>query len=138
MSRKQLQQKLQGAQTHRPPTACKWTATASKNPNSRAIRAQLALWFRQQEARDQPITDESLGGQAKLFGPQFNVPESFAYSDGWHGKFKKRQGIKQIVKHGEANDADSHGVELARKAIPKIVNDGSYAAQDIYNQDETG
>jgi hypothetical protein len=66
------------------------------------------------------------------------VPESFAYSDGWLGKFKKGQGIKQIVKHGEANDADSHGVELARNAIPKIVNDGGYAAQDIYNQDETG
>jgi hypothetical protein len=41
--------------------------------------------------------------------------------------------MKQIVKHGEANDADSHGVELARKAIPKIVNAGGYAAQDISN-----
>jgi hypothetical protein len=29
-------------------------------------------------------------------------------------------------------------VELARKAIPKIVNAGGFAAQDIYNQDETG
>jgi hypothetical protein len=29
-------------------------------------------------------------------------------------------------------------VELARNAIPKIVNNGGYAAQDIYNQDETG
>jgi hypothetical protein len=74
-----------------------------------------------------------LCGQAKLFGPQFSVPKSFAYSDGWLGKFKKRQGIKQIVKHGEANDADSHGVELDRNCIPKIVNAGGYATQDIYS-----
>jgi hypothetical protein len=58
----------------------------------------LALWFRQQEARDLPITDELPCGKANLFGPQFDVPESFAYSDGWLGKFKKRQGMKQIVK----------------------------------------
>jgi hypothetical protein len=116
------------------------------NEQSRRFRAAkfpeleqaLALWFRQQEARDLPVTDELLCGQAKLFGPQFNMPQSFAYSDGWLGKFKKRQGIKQIVKHGEANDADSYGIKLARNAIPKIVNDGGYAAQDIYNQDETG
>jgi hypothetical protein len=116
------------------------------NEQSRRFRAAkfpeleqaLALWFRQHEARDLPITDELLCGQAKLFGPQLNVPESFACSDGWLGKFKKRQGIKQIVKHGKANDADSHGVELACNAIPKIVNAGGYVAQDIYNQDETG
>jgi hypothetical protein len=29
-------------------------------------------------------------------------------------------------------------VELARNAIPKIGNTGGFAAQDIYNQDETG
>jgi hypothetical protein len=115
------------------------------NEQSRRLRAAkfpeleqaLALRFRQQEARDLPITNELLCGQAKLFDPQLNVPESFAYSDGWLGNFKKRQGIKQIVKHGEANGPNSHGVELARNAIPKIVNDGGYAAQDIYNQDET-
>jgi hypothetical protein len=73
-----------------------------------------------------------------MFGPQFSVPDCFAYSDGWLGKFKKLQGIKQVVKHDEANDADTHGVELACNAIPKIVNAGGYAAQDIYNQDETG
>jgi hypothetical protein len=65
------------------------------------------------------------------------VPKSFAYSDGWLGKFKKRQGIKNTVQHGEAIDADSHDVELACNAIPKIVNAGRYAAQDIYDQDET-
>jgi hypothetical protein len=43
MSRKQQQKKAARAQTRRPHTtqACKWTATASKNLSSRAIRAQL-------------------------------------------------------------------------------------------------
>jgi hypothetical protein len=118
----------------------------AQNEQSRRCRAAkfpefeqaLALKFRQQEARDPPIIDEMLCGQAKLFGPHFNVPEIFAYSDGWLVKLKKRQGIKQIVKHGEANAADSHGAKLACEAIPKIVKDGGYATQDIYNQMRQG
>jgi hypothetical protein len=51
------------------------------------------------------------------------VPNDFRYSNGWLANFKKRQGIKQAVLHGEANDADDAGVELARKAIPKIVEE---------------
>jgi hypothetical protein len=103
-----------------------------------ALEEALAIWFRQQEARDLPITDEVLRGQAKIFGQQFDLPPSFAFSDGWLDNFKKRQGIKQVLKHGEANDADEAGVQLAREAIPKIIADNRYAAEEIYKQDETG
>jgi hypothetical protein len=98
------------------------------------LEQALALWFRQQELRDLPITDELLREQAKTFGPHFDVPDSFSFSDCWLGKFKKRQGIKQSVKHGEANNA---GVQLCREAVPLIAEDGGYVAEDIYNQDET-
>jgi hypothetical protein len=102
------------------------------------LEQALALWFRQQELRHLPITDELLLEQARTFGPHFDLPDSFSFSDGWLGKFKKRQGIKQFVKHGEANNADNAGVQLCREAIPLIAEDGGYAAEDIYDQDETG
>jgi hypothetical protein len=93
------------------------------------------LWFKQQEARDLPITDELLREQAKRFGPDSDVPSSFSYSAGWLVNFKKRHGIKQFVMHGEAYDANLNGVHLARSDIPQITR--AYPAEDIYNQ-ETG
>jgi hypothetical protein len=54
----------------------------------------LVLWFKQQEARDLPITDELLREQAKRFGSAFDVPSSFSYSAGCLVNFKKRHGIK--------------------------------------------
>jgi hypothetical protein len=84
------------------------------------------------------MTDEILREQARQFAPHSDVPNDFRCSNGWLANFKKRQGIKQVVLHGEANDADDAGVELARKAIPKIVEEGVYPADNIYNQDETG
>jgi hypothetical protein len=79
-----------------------------------------------------------LRGQAKIFCQKFDLPPSFAFSDGWLDNFKKRQGIKPVLKHGEANDTDEAGVQLAREAIPKIIAGNRYAAEEIHNQDETG
>jgi hypothetical protein len=84
-------------------------------PKHAQLEQALALWFGQQEARDLAMTDKMLREQARKFAP--------------------RQGIKQVVLHGEANDADDAGVELARKAIPEIVEEGVYPADNIYNQD---
>jgi hypothetical protein len=84
------------------------------------------------------MTDQMLRVQARQFAPRFDVPNDLRYSNGWLANFKKRQGIKQVVLHGEACDADDAGVELARMAIPKNVEEGGYPADNIYNQDKTG
>jgi hypothetical protein len=107
-------------------------------PKHAQLEQALALWFGQQEARDLAMTDEMLREQARQFAPHFDVPNDFRYSNGWLANFKRRQGIKQVVLHGEANDADDTGVELARKAIPKIVEEVVYPADNISNQDDTG
>jgi hypothetical protein len=82
--------------------------------------------------------DRMLREQARQFAPRFDAPNDFRYSNGWLANFKKRQGIKQVVLHGEASNADGAGEELARKAVPNIVEEGGYPADNIYSQDETG
>jgi hypothetical protein len=85
------------------------------------LEQALPLWVRQQGVRDLPITDELLREQAKTFGLHFDVPDSFSFSDGSIGKFKKRQGIKQSANHCEANNADNAGVQLCCEVIPLIA-----------------
>jgi hypothetical protein len=91
------------------------------------------------------FTDEPLVEQAKIFGTkaELRVPATFSYSKGWLDKFKKRKGIRSYKLHGEsaslaeANDADHEGVNLAQHHFRKIVLDGGYTADNIFNQDET-
>jgi hypothetical protein len=100
----------------------------------------LYLWFRAQESRDLTITDELLTEQAKIFGlrAELRVSATFSYSKGWLDKFKKRKGIRSYKLHGEANDADREGVKLAQNNFRKIVLEGGFTADNIFNQDETG
>jgi hypothetical protein len=87
-----------------------WQTAKSGNDQSKRQRVPkhaqlehaLALWFGQQEARDLAMTGQMLREQARQFAPRFDVPNDFRYSDGWLAIFKKRQGIKQVVLHGEA------------------------------------
>jgi hypothetical protein len=108
-------------------------ARAPKHP---LLEEDLALWFHKQEARSLIFTNDIPRAQAKRFAHQFNVPESFAFSDGWLTKFKSRHGIKRIVLHGGASSADPEEVQLARCSIRLIAADSQL--DDIYNQDETG
>lgn len=99
------------------------------------LEQALALWFHQREARNLPITDDLVRGQAQIFGEQLDVPEKFTFSSGWLCNFKKRHCIKQIFNHSGADD-ESKGVQLSREAIQLIVKDGGYTEDNIYNQDE--
>lgn len=102
------------------------------------LEEALVLWFHQQQARKLVINDDVLREQARVFSKSFDVPEDFTFSNGWLCNVKKRHGIRMVYKHGEANDADQEGVKLCREAIPRIVAEGGYTADRVYNQDETG
>ena len=62
----------------------------------------------------------------------------FKASPGWLQNFKKRHGLLRRNAHGESNSADTSGVELARRAVPKIIEDGNFKPEDVFNFDETG
>jgi hypothetical protein len=98
----------------------------------------LYIWLRQMQGRDMPLTEEIIREKAKQLGRQLKVPDNFGYSGGWLYNFKKRYGIKSYVLHGEAGSANQEGVELARSSLRKLLEEGEYEAEDVYNQDESG
>ena len=63
--------------------------------------------------------------------------EDFHHSEGWLGGFKKRHGLRQFKKQGEAESAPSaESIERDRIALQQLLT--PYNPEDIWNGDETG
>jgi len=72
--------------------------------------------------------------------PGTSVANNFVFkaSRGWFEKFKQRTGIHSVVRHGEAASSDKAGTEKFIQDFSKIIEEGSYVPQQVFNADETG
>ncbi|CAB4388719.1 unnamed protein product [Rhizophagus irregularis] len=74
--------------------------------------------------------------KANFFANKFSI-EYFHQSEGWLGGFKKRHGLRQFKKQGEASSAPSaESLEIDRLALQQFLE--SYNPENIWNGDETG
>jgi hypothetical protein len=97
----------------------------------------LLLWLNQKvHEQGATVSDQVAIEKARELAPAFNVPDTFKFSNGWLSNFKRRNGVRQYTKSGEAASADLAGVERARTDLCKITD--LYALCDTYNYDETG
>ncbi|XP_023214392.1 tigger transposable element-derived protein 1-like [Centruroides sculpturatus] len=61
----------------------------------------------------------------------------FKASKGWFSRFKNRFSLRNVKDGGERASADTKAAERFRKNFLKIVEDGNYTADQVYNADET-
>jgi hypothetical protein len=71
----------------------------------------------------------------KILHPEFT--ESFKGSNGWLRNLKHRYSIHQVTIHGEQQSADDEAAVLYPAQLNKIIKEGNYKPQQIYNCDET-
>jgi hypothetical protein len=83
------------------------------------------------------ISDELLVSKAKQLAEIAKVND-FKGTNGWLEKFKKRFNIRSKFLHGDAADADMHGVEHSQRSMPALITELGYSKEDVYNFDETG
>ena len=62
--------------------------------------------------------------------------KDFKASNGWLGRFKERNNIKQLVVSGESGDVNEETVTAWRERLVTLVR--GYSPEDIWNEDETG
>lgn len=62
----------------------------------------------------------------------------FSASKGWLDNFKNRFSLKNICLSGEAASADTEAAELYPAELKKIIEEGGYVDDQIFNADETG
>ena len=62
--------------------------------------------------------------------------EGFKASNGWIDKWKRRYNVRYVKISGESADVSGVTVELWKERVSELVE--GYAAEDIWNLDETG
>ncbi|XP_060788774.1 tigger transposable element-derived protein 4-like [Neoarius graeffei] len=101
------------------------------------VDVALLVWFRQKAALPNiRIDTEMLRLKAEYFAHQLGH-EDTTISGGWVDRFKRRWGIRKVLKCGEAGSVDKDVVtDWQTRKLADILK--RYKAEDIYNADKTG
>ncbi|CAB4419054.1 unnamed protein product [Rhizophagus irregularis] len=107
-----------------------------RGPKWPRLEQALGLWVDNALNTRQDIDGNILKVKAAFFAERFSI-EDFHQSEGWLTGFKKRHGLQQFRKQGEASSAPSvESIENDRLALQDFLK--SYNPEDIWNADETG
>ena len=66
------------------------------------------------------LGDASVASAAMELAESMGIPD-FKASQHWILRFKKRHGIREFVKHGEAAAADTQKAEEAQRLVPEFM-----------------
>ncbi|GFU10090.1 tigger transposable element-derived protein 1 [Trichonephila clavipes] len=64
--------------------------------------------------------------------------KEFSASKGWLTGFLKRNALHNIKITGESATADEGAAKIFPEELAKIIEDGGYSADQVFNADETG
>uniref|UniRef100_A0A452ILK5 HTH CENPB-type domain-containing protein n=1 Tax=Gopherus agassizii TaxID=38772 RepID=A0A452ILK5_9SAUR len=110
-----------------------------KSANDKSLDSALYQWFVRACSEGVPISGPILKAQAKKFDHLINQNESkFKTSNGWQDRFKKRHSISQVLGSGEIHSADKEAADSYPIELKKLLEEGCYTANQVYNCDETG
>ena len=100
----------------------------------------MDLWVSKAMNDDILLTGEVLRQKWVAFANLVGIPEDerLKLSDGWLTRFKERNGLKEMKRHGEAASSSAETVEREQKRIQELIKKCGYKLQDIFNMDETG
>ncbi|XP_053568147.1 tigger transposable element-derived protein 1-like [Bombina bombina] len=105
----------------------------------------LILWIENQTTRHVPVNQAIIQSKAlSLFNDlkakkgEAAKDAEFVASRGWFDRFKKRSNLHNIKVQGEAAAANTEAAESYPSEFAKIIEDGGYSMDQIFNVDETG
>jgi Tc5 transposase DNA-binding domain len=118
-----------------PPTTKR--ACQTQHPD---VTEMLELWVSKALADGVVLTGQVIRQKWTTFADLAHIPmdERLNLSDGWLARFKTRNNLKEMRRHGEAGSAKPQTVENERQRVQKILAEGHYNLKDIFNMDETG
>lgn len=107
----------------------------------------LLIWINEKQMQGDSISQNIICEKAKtiftnliekLPGTSTVSEKEFKASKGWFENFKKRTGIHNVMRHGEASSSDAKAAESFVGEFKKLVDTAGFLPQQIFNCDETG
>ena len=104
------------------------------------VSEMMDLWVSKAMNDKILLTGEVLRQKWNAFANLVGIPddERLSLSDGWLTRFKERNGLKEMKRHGEAASTSAETVERERKRIQELIEKYGYELRNIFNMDETG
>ena len=86
------------------------------------------------------LTGEVLRQKWNTFADLAGIPEDerLKLSNGWLGRFKERNGLRQMKRHGEAASSNVETVEKERNRLRDLIREARYELRNTFNMDESG
>ncbi|GFV61308.1 tigger transposable element-derived protein 1 [Trichonephila clavipes] len=108
----------------------------------------IAIWIEEQVQRRIPVSGYLIQEKALQFYKSMKQSEpststsqagkEFSASKGWLTGFLKRNALHNIKITGESATADEGAAKIFPEELAKIIEDGDYSADQVFNADETG
>ncbi|GFX42931.1 tigger transposable element-derived protein 1 [Trichonephila clavipes] len=108
----------------------------------------IAIWIEEQVQRRIPVSGYLIQEKALQFYKSMKKSEPststsqagkyFSASEGWLTGFLKRNALHNIKITGESATADEGAAKIFAEELAKIIEDGDYSADQVFNTDQTG
>jgi len=124
-------------------------ASYSRNILIEKTEKALILWIQELTQKRIPIDGELLKEKAIQFYNQLKYVEpscslshierlKFSASNGWLVGFLQRHALHNLKIKGETASADETAAKNYCKVLAKVIEDGEYCPDQVFNADETG
>ena len=103
----------------------------------------LFLWMEDQIQKRTPLSLLTVQSKARSLFDTLkeragkDYTQTFIASTGWFKRFKRRFNLHSVRVTGESASADVKGAEGYVKSLDKIITEGGYQPEQIFNVDET-
>uniref|UniRef100_H3B7H8 HTH CENPB-type domain-containing protein n=1 Tax=Latimeria chalumnae TaxID=7897 RepID=H3B7H8_LATCH len=94
------------------------------------------MWFVQQRSEGAPLSGPLIKPRAEALSKRINTYSTFAASNGWFERWKKRHRINLNSIMGEAWSADLESVASYPAELYQLIAGGGYVEEQIYNSNE--
>ncbi|CAG8805075.1 4007_t:CDS:1, partial [Gigaspora margarita] len=101
------------------------------------LELAMNMWVERVTTEGLILSELLIKEKGYQFAQALSIPEkSLKFSNGWISRFKKRNGLKNIVIHGEGRSAPLKTLLAECVKLQELLS--HYDPEDIYNADETG
>nr|XP_020859335.1 tigger transposable element-derived protein 1-like [Phascolarctos cinereus] len=130
---------------HAEDSACMKLTYLSKHREGAILEMEklLTMWIEAQNQRNIPLSLLAIQDKARSLFEDLKVkyPEGtqvFTASSGWFARFKNRAGFHNMHVSGEAASAAIEAAKKFPEFLQKIIDEGPYLPEQIFNVDKTG